>query len=73
MVYHWDDYYRDVCAVEFGGVMAGKQKESLNAGMKKLREKFKAEKHLRPKLVESPIKPRYDDVYFEGLRWLNTL
>lgn len=54
------------------------RKESLDEAMERLRARLKAKKAadaLKPKRPEpkrpEPKPPRYDDVYFEGLRWLN--
>lgn len=36
-----------------------------------LNRRLKKKVKRRKKLVESPLKPRYDEVYFEGLKWLD--
>jgi len=48
------------------------KEEELKAAMEDLREKLKHKKR-DLNLVDSPIKPRYDDVYFDGIKWLNSL
>ena len=48
------------------------KEEKLKVAMEDLREKLKHKKH-NINLVDSPIKPRYDDVYFDGIKWLNSL
>ena len=55
--------------------LSKKKKENLKAKMRDLRlksaEKLAAKRKRR--LVKPPISSRYDDVYFEGLEWLDSL
>lgn len=54
-----------------------RKKKKLKKGMQQLKERFAAQKAAgrtaMEGFVDSPIEPRYDDVYFSGLEWLNGL
>ncbi|MDY6895650.1 MAG: hypothetical protein SVO01_09590 [Thermotogota bacterium] len=56
-------------------LLSKKKQKNLKANLRKLRSKS-AEKlaaKRKKKLVKPPISPRYDDVYYEGLEWLDSL
>lgn len=49
-------------------------KDKFSEGMKELRKEFQKKKLNNKKNLINPIKnPRYDDIYYEGLKWLNSL
>ena len=57
--------------------LSKKQQKKLKAKRRDLRakatEKLAARREKNKKLVEPPVAPRYDDVYFDGLEWLDSL
>lgn len=77
-------YYRIECCAMMEGLGWDKlsgawnrreplRKENLDEAMERLRARLKAKKAAdaqKPKRPD-PKQPRYDEVYFEGLRWLN--
>ena len=51
-----------------------KKKKKFNEAIKMIRENKKTRQGIEDKgFVRSPIKPLYDDVYFNGLDWLDSL
>jgi hypothetical protein len=52
-----------------------KKQKTLKANLRNLRtqnaERLSAKR--KKLLVTPPMSPRYDDIYFEGLKWLNSL
>ena len=51
-----------------------KKKKKFNEAMKMIRENKKTRQGIKDKgFVRSPIKPLYDDIYFNGLEWLDSL
>ena len=58
-----------------GESLSFKKQKTLKANLRNLRiqnaERLSAKRE--NSLVTPPISPRYDEVYFEGLKWLNSL
>ena len=53
--------------------LSNRKKRKLRERMEALREKVKANPPERRKLVAPACAPRYDDVYFKGIEWLDGL
>ena len=57
-------------------VLSAKAKKKRKQKIKELREKFReklAQKRSSQKMVTPPTPPRYDEVFFEGTKWLDSL
>lgn len=56
--------------------LTAKKRKKLKEGIKRLREKNaqrQAAKLEKPRLVNPVSSPRYDDIFFKGLEWLESL
>lgn len=53
--------------------LSKKKKKLLGQRLRKLGEEYKKRRRKEPALVNPAPSPRYDDVYFEGLAWLDSL
>lgn len=53
--------------------LSNKEKKQLGQRLRKLGEEYKNRKRKEPAVVNPAPSPQYDDVYFEGLAWLDSL